>query len=643
MDKYSPRLLLLVSATVAATAYGDATFSPTSGDWMNPANWSTGALPAAADIAKIGKNDGNPYSVSLRNPAAPQTIKALWLGADNRTPPSTLAMENAQLAATSAANYIGYQGTAILAATDSVLDFSGQDLTLSRADRDRCVLALTNSTLSCKRFFSNYGGMSSTLVSHSTLQTAAVQFGQQNPGTNGLVHIDNGSAWTAAGNVNSAKGHDRLVVSGGSRLDVAGSITFLMTNSHIVVTDPGSFLSVSNNTFQTAFASSFTVTNGASAYLKSVLLNDNAASAAADITVAGTGSLLEVWSEFCVGSRTTNAVLRIVDGGAVAMSGSANFYLGGKSAACSNCWVLVSGEGSTLSVPNLYGGWNSASQTNALLATDGALVDVRTRLNSYKDTSYRFENGAALQFHAASPNFSMPSPELCVFDGSSLSFAGVSDADVRCSTAATHVLRDGYRCTYAGDVGFRLAGATNLNSAAQGYTFAADASHPEHFARLEFIGGSATNLYRGRAGDSVSIGTADAPDSGALVARDSDSIVALPFEAYGPVSLRNATISFTQGASFHGPVAVDLAALPELPGGAALLNVEGDLDLDSRFVFTGVPESRADIPLVAYTGDLLGGTIAATGVPGGYSLSLQPGRKRIILSNTIGTTVVLIR
>lgn len=323
------------------------------------------------------------------------------------------------------------------------------------------------------------------------------------------------------------------------------------------------------------------------------------------------------------------------------MSGSANFYLGGRSAAVSNCWVLVSGEDSTLSVPNLYGGWNSTSSTNTLLATDGALVDVRTRLNSYLDTSYRFEDGAALQFHAASPNFSVPRPELCVLDGGSLSFAGISDANVNCSADTKHVLRDGYRCTYAGYVGFRLSGATNINTSAQGYTFAADANHPEHFTRLEFVGGSVTNLYRGAAGDSVAIATAAAPDSGSLVARDSDSIVALPFAAYGRVSLCNATLSFTQGASFAGPVCIDLANIPDIPEGAAILNVAGDFDFAGKFVFSGVPVDDGDIPIVAYTGDLLGCSLASEGLPRGYALSLRPVSRQVVLSKVDGTLMLL--
>ncbi|MGI5869104.1 MAG: hypothetical protein ACOX9C_06655 [Kiritimatiellia bacterium] len=642
--KIAPKFLAtIVSATALAAAYGDAVFDTTSGDWMEPANWSTGALPTSADIAKIGKNDGNDYFATLKNPAVPQVVKALYVGADNRDSPSTLVMDNAEIVAAGAGSYVGYQGTSILAANDSTLDFGSQDLMLSRPNRGRCFLALTNSTLSCRKFYSNNGGMSSVLANHSTLSSTMLQFGQQTAGTNGLVHLDNGSTWTVAGNVNSVKGDDRLVLSGGSLLDVLGSFQFLTPNCHAVVTDPGSALYITNGTLQTAFSSSLTITNGAEAHIKSILLNDNAASGAEVVTVTGAGSLLNATASFKVGNRGTNALLRIVDGGTVFMPGLATFYLGGQSADVSNSFVLVSGPGSTLSVPYLYAGHNNTSPTNTLLATDGALVDVRNRLNSYKDNAFRFEDGAALQFNSANPNFYFPVPELCVFDGSSLSFTGIADANVHCSTAAQNNLRNGFRSTYAGDVGFRLAGATNLNSSSQGYTFAADASNPAHFTRLEFIGGTVTNLYRGRDGDAVVIGTADAPESGALVARDSASIIALPFEAHGPLSLRNAMIAFTQGASFSGSIAVDLADLPELAEGEALLDVVGDLDFNSKFVFSGIPAEDGDITLVAYTGDYDGILPTATGMPDGRSLRLRPGSKRIVLADATPITVLIVK
>lgn len=313
------------------------------------------------------------------------------------------------------------------------------------------------------------------------------------------------------------------------------------------------------------------------------------------VHVSGKGSAWNIASgqNLCIGApgaegtASGNEVVIEDDGTLTAR----NFYIGrdtsttaGTLASGNRLVVRTGGLAASLMevIAGLSGDTNAVAlvENGEFIAEQGGVLEGRTfQTVSGNGCRILARDGGVLQFIEYDPTVKPFEPGAIALEDGTISFR-VNDCDVYRFTASTK--KDGItNLVVRGATGFRLASCTNRTASTQAYVFERT-SDPKHFARLEMVGG--TTKYRGAAGDTLAIGA-----TGTMLCEDTAAVVALPFTQEGPITLRNATLSFESPATLDAPVVIDL---DELPANGAPLQLASDTTLGDGFAlqFTGTPE-----------------------------------------------------
>jgi hypothetical protein len=198
---------------------------------------------------------------------------------------------------------------------------------------------------------------------------------------------------------------------------------------------------------------------------------------------------------------------------------------------------------------------------STLVATSGGVVDFGTTSSLTVNSDNSVTNaGGVFQFRSANPTITI-TPDVfgaIVFDGGTVSFRGINNADVRCNQGG-YPLDSATKVSWAGANGFRLNAATNINNANQAYMFT-DTLGSTNFARLDLLNGS---LYRGGNVTIGSGGTLTVTGAASTIADDltleSGSTYSVMLDAGGTMS----HVAVNGAVTLGGTLAIELASAPQ--------------------------------------------------------------------------------
>ncbi len=197
------------------------------------------------------------------------------------------------------------------------------------------------------------------------------------------------------------------------------------------------------------------------------------------------------------------------------------------------------------------------SGAGSTLVATGGVVDFGTGNLAVNSDNSVTNAGGVFQFAKYNPTITPGAFGTIVFDGGTVSFRGINNADVRCNQSG-YPLDSATKVSWAGANGFRLNAATNINNANQAYMFT-DTLGSTNFARLDLLNGS---LYRGGNVTIGSGGTLTVTGVASTIANDltleSGSTYSVMLDAGGTMS----HVAVDGNTTLGGALVIELAAAP---------------------------------------------------------------------------------
>lgn len=252
--------------------------------------------------------------------------------------------------------------------------------------------------------------------------------------------------------------------------------------------------------------------------------------------------------------------------------------------------------------------------TNLAQVLQGGLLDVSGF--SITGAGHVITNsGSVYQFTAASPTMTGVTPNNCFINNGTLSFRGVTNADVKANWTGVFT-----NMAFSGVNAFRLNNATNNAGAAGAQTYWFDSGAgfgATNYAGLEMVNGG-TAYTNG----SVTIGT-----NGWLTCSNTAAIFYGAFTNYGRMNIFNSTVSFASGLALKDGGTVVWTS-------NSLISVNGNLTLPGSMIFSNAwAMGLSDVVMVLTNtgGTISGSPLNWTVYPNNHRLSVSADGKTLSL------------